>query len=33
MADNGGGWNAPRTLESYQGVLLIDQDESYCKWE
>ncbi len=27
MADNGGGWNAPQTLEADQGVLSVDHDE------
>ncbi len=27
MADNGGGWNVPQTLEADQGVLLVDQGE------
>ncbi len=33
MTDNGGGWNAPKTIEAYQGVLIVDQDEVYGKWE
>ncbi len=33
MADNGGGWNAPETLGAFQGVLLVDQDEVWGKWE
>ncbi len=33
MADNGGGWNAPQTLEVDQGVLLVDQGEGEGKLE
>ncbi len=33
MAENGGGRNAPQTLEADQGVVRVYKDEGQGKWE